>query len=113
MKKIIVLRSENEALRMRALLEEQNIPFVIRSFHDSAYANLYQSDHGWGRLDAPEQDEQEVLRLYNQTIPLEEEKPLKSLYTYEDENFQLSDKPFLYTIIALIMILLMLVTVQR
>lgn len=37
-----------EAQRLTFILEEEGIPFAIKSFHDSAYNGLFQSYLGWG-----------------------------------------------------------------
>jgi hypothetical protein len=36
---------------------------MIRSFHDSAYDGLFQTQMGWGALVADEELEEEILKL--------------------------------------------------
>lgn len=62
-KKIKVLESQFEALRITDILDSHNIPHMIRSFHDSAYDGLFQTQMGWGALIADEELEDEILRL--------------------------------------------------
>ena len=63
-KKIVILENAVEAQLLKALLEERQIPHVIRSFHDSAMDGLYQMGRGWGRIEAPAEYEEEILLLY-------------------------------------------------
>lgn len=64
--KILVLNNEIEANLIDGLLTERNIPHLIRSYHDSAYDGLWQFNDGWGRLDAPEEFKDEILKIYNE-----------------------------------------------
>jgi len=59
-RKHIILENEFEAEFMRSSLEEINIPFIITSFGDSAYAAAFQVSRGWGRLEIPPEHEAEV-----------------------------------------------------
>ncbi len=73
--KILVLNNEIEADLLDALLNERNIPHIIRSYHDSALDGLWQVNAGWGHLQAPEEFKNEILEIYNgmtlQQEPLE------------------------------------------
>ncbi|KJF42583.1 hypothetical protein [Draconibacterium sediminis] len=62
-KKIKELNSDIEALRIREILESNNIPHIIRSFHDSSYDGIFQNQLGWGVLEADEKDVAEILEL--------------------------------------------------
>jgi hypothetical protein len=62
--KILVLENEIEAQLLNSLLTEQEIPHLIKSYHDSAYDGIYQALKGWGRLDAPERYKAEILDIY-------------------------------------------------
>ncbi len=64
-KKIITLENEMEAQRLSSILEEEGIPHVVRSYHDSVYDGIFQSQRGWGHLEAPEEDEDTINFLYN------------------------------------------------
>ena len=63
MKKILSISSEIEALRIKEILDNNNIPHLIRSFYDSAYDGLFQNQYGWGVLEADESDEARILEL--------------------------------------------------
>ena len=65
-KRILILENEMEAQRLSSILEEENIPHVVRSYHDSAYNGIFQSQRGWGHLEAPETYEEKILSLYDQ-----------------------------------------------
>jgi hypothetical protein len=62
--KILILYNEIEANLLEGLLKERGIPHVIRSYHDSAYDGLWQTQSGWGQLDAPEEFREEILEIY-------------------------------------------------
>jgi hypothetical protein len=62
-KKIVSLNNALEAQLVEKLLNERGIPHRIRSFHDSAYDGLYQAQKGWGRVEAPEEYEDEIKAL--------------------------------------------------
>jgi hypothetical protein len=66
--KIQVLRNEIEAHLMEQALTEQDIPFRLRSYHDSAYDGLYQAQKGWGHIEAPESCKKEILAIYEELI---------------------------------------------
>jgi hypothetical protein len=63
MKKIISISSEIEAMRVKEILDNNQIPHLIRSFHDSAYDGLFQHQYGWGVLEADEAHEERILEL--------------------------------------------------
>jgi hypothetical protein len=63
--KILILNNAIEASLIDGLLNERDIPHVIRSHHDSAYDGLWQMQSGWGQLDAPEEYREEILMIYN------------------------------------------------
>ncbi len=50
--KVAVLENEMEAERLGAELRHRNIPFIMRSYYDSAYDGLFQFAHGWGQIEA-------------------------------------------------------------
>lgn len=63
MKKILSISSEIEAIRIKEILESNEIPHLVRSFHDSAYDGLFQNQYGWGVLEADESDKERILNL--------------------------------------------------
>jgi hypothetical protein len=64
--KILDLNNEIEAALIDGLLNEKNIPHLLRSFHDSAMDGLWQMQSGWGYLAAPEEFREEILKIYNE-----------------------------------------------
>jgi len=70
--KILDLDNEFEARLIDGLLNERGIPHLIRSFHDSAYDGLFQSHSGWGRLDAPEEYREEIIKIYIEMSPADD-----------------------------------------
>jgi hypothetical protein len=63
---ILTLRNEIEAELLDEILNDNNIPHIFRSFHDSAYDGMWQTQTCWGFLDADEENKEEILRLYNE-----------------------------------------------
>jgi hypothetical protein len=62
-KKIAVLDDEFEAGLLDSILSERAIPHRMRSYHDTAYDGLFQTQKGWGYVAAPEQYEAEVREI--------------------------------------------------
>jgi hypothetical protein len=61
--KIAVLEDTIEAQVIRSVLEEENIPHRIRSYHDTAYDGLFQFQMGWGEITAPLSYQEEILNI--------------------------------------------------
>jgi hypothetical protein len=62
--KILVLYNEFEASLLKNILKERGIPCILKSYHDSAYDGMWQSQMGWGQLDAEPQHREEILNIY-------------------------------------------------
>lgn len=64
--KIGILENMIEAQVLEPVLKEQNIPYRIRSYHDTAYDGLFQVQKGWGDLYAPESCKQDILDILHE-----------------------------------------------
>jgi hypothetical protein len=64
--KILLFKNEIEAMLLDEILTEKQIPHVIRSYHDSAYDGLWQTQSGWGHIEAPAEYSDEILAVYKQ-----------------------------------------------
>lgn len=64
--KILMLQNEIEAMLLDEILTDNNIPHLIRSYHDSVYDGLWQLQSGWGHLEAPEEYREEILKTYSE-----------------------------------------------
>jgi hypothetical protein len=64
--KILMFKNEIEAMLLDEILTEKEIPHLIRSYRDSAYDGLWQTQTGWGHVEAPEEYADEIHRIYNQ-----------------------------------------------
>lgn len=62
--KILSFNNEFEAKLLNGILNDKEIPHIIRSYHDSAYDGLWQSQSGWGHLEAPEEYREEILQIF-------------------------------------------------
>ena len=65
--KIAVLANLIEAQVVESMLNQQGIPYRIRSFHDTAYDGLFQFQKGWGEIYAPLERKQEILEMIEHT----------------------------------------------
>ena len=61
-----MFKNEIEAMLLDEILTEKQIPHLIRSYHDSAYDGLWQTQSGWGHIEAPEEYSDEILNVYKQ-----------------------------------------------
>lgn len=61
--KIAVLEDPFEAQLIAPVLEEESVPHLIRSYHDTAYDGLYQSQKGWGEIRAPENFRTQIIDI--------------------------------------------------
>jgi hypothetical protein len=64
--KILEFKSEAEAILLSGLLEQRGIPHMLRSYHDSAYDGIWQTETCWGFLDADEENRDEIIRIFNE-----------------------------------------------
>ena len=62
-KKVASLENEIEAQLLDSILTERDIPHRMRSFHDTAYDGLFQTQKGWGTVSAPQDCHEEVLEI--------------------------------------------------
>jgi len=55
-----------EARLIESILKEREIPHMLRSYHDTAYDGLFQTQKGWGEIRAPESHEEEILAIIDE-----------------------------------------------
>ena len=63
LKRIATLDNEIQARLLSALLDEEGITHLLRSYHDSAYDGLFQAERGWGHIEADEQSGEQIRQL--------------------------------------------------
>ncbi len=63
--KVAVLDNIVEAQVLESILEEQGIPHVTKTYHDSACDGLFQKAMGWGHVEAEERFAPEILAILN------------------------------------------------
>lgn len=61
--KIAVLENDFEAQLLDSILTERDVPHMMRSYHDTAYDGLYQTQKGWGHVSAPASYRDEILEI--------------------------------------------------
>ena len=64
--KILIFKNEIEAILLDEILTEKEIPHMLRSYHDSAYDGLWQTQSSWGHLEASEEYKEEILKIYKE-----------------------------------------------
>lgn len=65
LERIINLDNEVIANLLESILQEREIPHIIRSFHDSAYDGLFAYQQGWGYIESLPQHKDEIMQIYN------------------------------------------------
>ena len=58
--RIATLENDIEAGLLEAILTERDIPHRMRSYHDTAFDGLFQTQKGWGFVSAPEPFHEEI-----------------------------------------------------
>lgn len=61
--KIATLENEIEARLLDSILNERKVPHLMRSYYDTAYDGLFQTQKGWGYISAPPWYEEEILEI--------------------------------------------------
>ena len=64
--KVAILDNEVEARLIDSILKEREIPHMLRSYHDTAYDGLFQTQKGWGEMRAPQYYEEEILAIIDE-----------------------------------------------
>jgi len=55
LKKVTVVENKFEADLIANTLQQEGIPFMIRSYHDTAYNGIFIPQKGWGAIMVPEE----------------------------------------------------------
>lgn len=61
--KIVILDNEVQAQIMDAVLTDQEIPHVMKSYYDCGYDGIFQTQKGWGHIEAPEEYRYKILQI--------------------------------------------------
>ena len=61
--KIAVLDNDFEAQMLESILKEREIPHLLKSYHDTAFDGLYQTQKGWGHISSPDQYAEEIKEI--------------------------------------------------
>ena len=83
--KIATMDNEIEARLVDSILTERNIPHRMRSYYDTAYDGLFQTQKGWGYVSAPEWCKEEILEILTD-LRKEAHNPEKSSFDASEEN---------------------------
>lgn len=73
---VMVARNAFEADRLRAVLEQEGIPVLVRTFLDTAYDGIYVAQKGWGRVEVPiaeKERAEKIVEEFVRAFPQEEE----------------------------------------
>jgi hypothetical protein len=66
--RVLVLKNEIEAHLMEQALTEAGIPFMIKSYHDSAYDGLFQMQKGWGHIESLAELKDSIETIYRELL---------------------------------------------
>ncbi len=72
---VIPIEKEIDARSLESVLQDREIPYTLVSYHDSAYAGLFQMEHGWGHVEVPLERVGEVEELYREVVDAGPEGP--------------------------------------
>lgn len=61
--KAAVLEDESEARLLESILIERAIPHFMRSYYDTSFDGLFQSQKGWGYVSAPASYHEEIMEI--------------------------------------------------
>jgi hypothetical protein len=64
--KVGIIENRFEGDRVSQALNEANIPFLIKSFLDTAYNGLYLPQKGWGVVRVPEEFREEAKKVISE-----------------------------------------------
>ncbi len=90
--KIAILENEIEARLVESILTERNIPHLLRSYHDTAYNGLFQTQKGWGYVGAPESYQEEILEIISDLRKEANRTEASSLESLEENWFKKRDR---------------------
>ncbi len=62
--KVLELEDEFEAGLIKSELDKEDIPYEIISNYDYGFDGIYQFQHGWGTLKAPEKYVDKIIEIY-------------------------------------------------
>lgn len=66
--RIIDLDNEIIGRLMESILNEREIPHILRTYHDSAYDGLFAYQKGWGFIEADPKFREEILKIYQDVL---------------------------------------------
>jgi len=61
--KIAIIENEIEAGLLDSILNERGIPHAMKSYYDTAYDGIFQTQKGWGHVVAPLAYRDEILKI--------------------------------------------------
>ena len=64
--KIAILDNQFEAQMLESVLKERGIPHLLKSYYDTAFDGLYQTQKGWGHISAPEHYSKEIKEILSE-----------------------------------------------
>tara|TARA_B100000949_G_C13880156_1_gene284259 strand:- start:113 stop:400 length:288 start_codon:yes stop_codon:yes gene_type:complete len=67
----VILKDKIEAMA----LEANDIPHTMVSYYDNAYDGLFQTQKGWGHVEAPEEHKRDILDMVQAVRAIPENPP--------------------------------------
>jgi len=108
-KRIRIVESSFEVHQIESILKEADISYKVISYRDTAFADLYRRERGWGEIQVQEQQATRAREIIEQKLPElsnipekeAEDQALSSRLTEEDKKPWLSDFEWVVTVILL------------
>ncbi len=66
--KIVVLDNQVQAKLMEEILTGMDIPFILRTYHDSAYDGLWQTQSGWGHIESLPEYREKIQEVFDEVL---------------------------------------------
>jgi hypothetical protein len=64
--RIVDLDNESESQVFAGILDQEGIPYYVRSNHDTVYDGVYQLERGWGFIVAPGEYRDRINLLFDE-----------------------------------------------
>ncbi len=68
LERIVDIENEFTARLIESILQERDIPHILRTYHDSAYDGLWAFQQGWGFIEAPPEFRDEITKIYDEVL---------------------------------------------
>ena len=68
LERIVDIENEFTGRLIESILQERDIPHILRTYHDSAYDGLWAFQQGWGFIEASPEYRDEIMKIYDEVL---------------------------------------------